>query len=151
MLNRHRPCHRVCVFGSARFCSEFCLRARSLRTVTVFFEFFVLFCVLRCFSVPMAGSMSKCARLTRSKQLRFVAKIHVSMCRFPYIGKCCSELSRVVGKDRDATWLRGAYQNIYLSLYVRQRYIWVNIQFKGHLVSFGYSERIYALCGSEFF
>ena len=27
----------------------------------------------------------------------------------------------------------------------------VNIQFKGHLVSFGYSERIYALCGSEFF
>ena len=27
---------------------------------------------------------------------------------------------------------------------------WVNIQFKGHLVSFGYSERIYALCGSEF-
>ena len=28
---------------------------------------------------------------------------------------------------------------------------WVNIQFKGHLVSFGYSERIYALCGSEFF
>ena len=30
-------------------------------------------------------------------------------------------------------------------------YLWVNIQFKGHLVSFGYSERIYALCGSEFF
>ena len=28
---------------------------------------------------------------------------------------------------------------------------WVNIQFKGHLESFGYSERIYALCGSEFF
>ena len=31
-----------------------------------------------------------------------------------------------------------------------QVYIRVNIQFKGHLVSFGYSERIYALCGSEF-
>ena len=30
-------------------------------------------------------------------------------------------------------------------------HIRVNIQFKGHLVSFGYSERIYALCGSEFF
>ena len=27
----------------------------------------------------------------------------------------------------------------------------VNIQFKGHLVSFGYSERIYELCGSNFF
>ena len=27
----------------------------------------------------------------------------------------------------------------------------VNIQFKGHLVYFSYSERIYALCGSEFF
>ena len=27
----------------------------------------------------------------------------------------------------------------------------VNIQFKGHLLSFGYSERVYALCGSEFF
>ena len=26
----------------------------------------------------------------------------------------------------------------------------VNIQFKGHLMSFGFSERIYALCGSEF-
>ena len=27
----------------------------------------------------------------------------------------------------------------------------VNIQFKGHLVSSGYSERVYELCGSEFF
>ena len=27
----------------------------------------------------------------------------------------------------------------------------VNIQFKGHIVSFGYSERIYELCGSNFF
>ena len=27
----------------------------------------------------------------------------------------------------------------------------MNIQFKGHLVSFGYSERIYELIGSEFF
>ena len=27
----------------------------------------------------------------------------------------------------------------------------VNIQFKGHLVSFGYFERIYVLCGSDFF
>ena len=54
-------------------------------------------------------------------QLRFVAKIHVSMCRFSYIGKCCSEVSRAVGKDGDATWPRGAYQNSYLSLYVRQQ------------------------------
>ena len=30
-------------------------------------------------------------------------------------------------------------------------FFWVNIQFRGHLVSFGYSERIYALCRSEFF
>ena len=59
-------------------------------------------------------------------QLRFVAKIHVSMCRFPYIGKCCSELSRAVGKDGDATWPRGANQNSYL--YVRQRYIYVKIR-----------------------
>ena len=29
--------------------------------------------------------------------------------------------------------------------------LWVDIQFKGHLVSFGYSERIYELCGSNFF
>ena len=28
---------------------------------------------------------------------------------------------------------------------------WVNIQFKGHFVSFGYSERIYVLCESDFF
>ena len=26
----------------------------------------------------------------------------------------------------------------------------MNIQFKGHLVYFGYSEQIYELCGSEF-
>ena len=54
-------------------------------------------------------------------QLQFFAKIHVSMCRFPYIGKCCSEVSRAVGTDGDATWLRGAYQNSYLSLYLRRR------------------------------
>ena len=61
-------------------------------------------------------------------QLRFIAKIHVSMCRFPCIGKCYSELSRAVGKDGDATWLCGAYQNSYLSLYVRKRYIYVKIR-----------------------
>ena len=68
-------------------------------------------------------------RKGRSKavQLRFFAKIHVSMCRFPYIGKCCSELSRAVGKDGDATWPRRAYQNSYLSLYVHQRYIYVTV------------------------
>ena len=65
--------------------------------------------------------------LSKAVQLRFVAKIHVSMCRFPYIGNCCSELCRAVGKDGDATWPRGAYQNSYLSLYVRQRYIYVKI------------------------
>ena len=27
----------------------------------------------------------------------------------------------------------------------------MNIQFKGHFVSFGYSERIYVLCESDFF
>ena len=58
---------------------------------------------------------------SEAMQLRFVAKIHVSMCRFPYIGKCCSEVSHAVGKDGDATWLRGAYQNSYLSLYLRQQ------------------------------
>ena len=61
-------------------------------------------------------------------QLRFVAKIHVSMCRFPYIRKCCSEVSRAVGKDRDATWLRGAYQNSCLSLYVCQQCTYVKIR-----------------------
>ena len=34
----------------------------------------------------------------------------------------------MVGKDGDATWLRGAYQNSYLSLCVRQRYIYVKIR-----------------------
>ena len=29
--------------------------------------------------------------------------------------------------------------------------LWVNIQFKGHLVYFDYFERIYELCGSELF
>ena len=50
------------------------------------------------------------------------------MCQFSYIGKCCSEMSRAVGKDGDATWLRGANQNSYLSLYVHQRYIYVKIR-----------------------
>ena len=78
-----------------------------------------------------------CRHRGRSKavQLRFITKIHVSMCRFPYIGKCCSELSRAVSKDRDATWLHGAYQISYLSLYVRQCYIYVKIR-SAVLVSF---------------
>ena len=54
-------------------------------------------------------------------QLRFFAKIHVSMFRFPLIGKCFSEVCRAVGTNRDAAWLRVAYQNSYLSLYVRRR------------------------------
>ena len=72
-------------------------------------------------------------RKGRSKavQMRLVAKIHVSMCRFPYIGKFCSAMSRAVGKDGDATWLRGAYQNSYLSLYVRQQCTHVKIRFNG--------------------
>ena len=74
--------------------------------------------------------MGRCKGRSKAMQMRFVAKIDVSMCRFPYIGKCCSELSRAVSKDRDATWLRGAYQNSYLSLYVRQHCIYVKI----HLV-----------------
>ena len=49
------------------------------------------------------------------------------MCRFPYIGICCSEVGRAVGKDGDATWLCGAYQNSYLSLYVRQQCTYVKI------------------------
>ena len=60
-------------------------------------------------------------------QLRLVTKIHVSMCRFPYVGKFCSEVVCAVGKDRDATWLRGAYQNSYLSLYMRQQRTYVRI------------------------
>ena len=39
---------------------------------------------------------------------------------------------------------------LYVNVFVSRQHTWVNIQFKGHLVSFGYSERIYALCGSEF-
>ena len=50
------------------------------------------------------------------------------MCLHLYIGKCCSELSRAVGKDGDAAWPRGAYQKSYLSLSVRQRYIYVKIR-----------------------
>ena len=50
------------------------------------------------------------------------------MCRFAYIGKCCSEVSRAVGTDGDATWLHEAYQNSYLSLYVRQRCTSVKIR-----------------------
>ena len=50
------------------------------------------------------------------------------MCRFPLIGKCCSELSRAVGKDGDVTWPRGAYQDSYLSLCVCRRYICVKIR-----------------------
>ena len=61
-------------------------------------------------------------------QLRLVTKIHVSICLFPYIGKSYSELSRAVGKDRDATWLSGAYQNSYLNLYVRQQCTYVKIR-----------------------
>ena len=61
-------------------------------------------------------------------QLRFVAKIHVSMCQFPYFGKCFSEVSHASGKDRDATWLCGSYQNGYLSLYVRQQCTYVKIR-----------------------
>ena len=61
-------------------------------------------------------------------QLRFFANIHVSMCLFPYIGKCCSEVSCAVGTDGDATWLRGAYQNSYPSLYVRRRCTSVKIR-----------------------
>ena len=73
--------------------------------------------------------MGRRKKWSKAVQVRFGAKIHVSMCRSPYIGKCCSELSRAVGKDRDATWPRGAYQTSYLSLYVRQRYIYVKMSF----------------------
>ena len=41
--------------------------AGALRTVAVFYEFFVLFCDLRCLSVLVSGSLSKCAGLTRSR------------------------------------------------------------------------------------
>ena len=34
--------------------------------------------------------------------------------------------------------------------FYRSKHTRVNIQFKGNLVSFGYSERIYELCGSVF-
>ena len=41
--------------------------------------------------------------------------------------------------------------NVSVALVMVDRHSRVNIQFKGHLVSFGYSELIYALCGSEIF
>ena len=84
-------------------------------TIPVVFELVLFDGVVRCVVVPVAGSHSKCAGLTRSNettlpfirisktlplltmtlygpseavQLRFVAKIHVCMCQFPYTGKC---------------------------------------------------------------
>ena len=53
--------------------------------------------------------------------LRFFAKIHVSMFRVPYIGKCFSDVCRAVGTNGDATWLPVAYQSSCLNLYVRRR------------------------------
>ena len=37
---------------------------------------------------------------SEAAQLRFVAKIHVCMCQFPYIGKCFSGVCRLVGHKR---------------------------------------------------
>ena len=56
---------------------------------------------------------------SEAAQLRFVAKIHVCMCQFPYTGKC---FSGVCLTNRDATWLSVAYLSNCPSLYVRRRY-----------------------------
>ena len=54
--------------------------------------------------------------------LRFVSKIHASMLRVPYIGKCLFVVCRAMGTIGDATWLPVACQNNYLSLSVRRRF-----------------------------
>ena len=65
MLNRHRPC--LCLrFSSLLFGILF--ESRFPSNCHSIFEFFVLVCVSRCFSVPMAGSLSKCAGFTRSRE-----------------------------------------------------------------------------------
>ena len=51
--------------------------------------------------------------------LQFVAKIHASMLRVLYIGKCSSDGCRAVGTNGDTTWLPVDYQNRCLNLYVR--------------------------------
>ena len=59
---------------------------------------------------------------SEAPQLRFVAKIHVCMCQFPYTGKYFSGVCRAVGTNGDATWLRIVYPSYCPSLYVRRRY-----------------------------
>ena len=59
---------------------------------------------------------------SEAAQLRFVSKIHVGMCQFPYTGKKNSGVCRAVGTNGDATWLRVAYLSNCPSLYVRRPY-----------------------------
>ena len=54
-----------------------------------------------------------------------------------------------INNNNNVYYLKHTYVCNMYTYYIHNS-IWVNIQFKGHLVSFGYSERIYALCGSEF-
>ena len=53
---------------------------------------------------------------SEAAQLRFVAKIHVCMCQFPYTGKYFSGVCRAVGTNGVA------YLSDCPSLYVRRRY-----------------------------
>ena len=65
--------------------------------------------------------MVHCKGWSEAVLLRFVAKIHASMLRVHYIGKCLSVVCRAVGTIRDATWLPVACRNNYLNLSVRRR------------------------------
>ena len=55
-------------------------------------------------------------------QLRFVGKIHVNMCRAPYIGTYLFDLCLVGGLTGDAKWLRVTYLNNFRNQYWRPRY-----------------------------
>ena len=50
------------------------------------------------------------------------AKIHVNMCRAPYIGTCHFDVCRMGGLAGDATWLRATYLSSFLSQCWRQQY-----------------------------
>ena len=55
-----------CVILTTKFISDIILLIQD--HFPVVFEFVVFDCVLRCVAVPVAGSHSKCAGLTRSRE-----------------------------------------------------------------------------------
>ena len=65
--------------------------------------------------------MGRRKKQPEAAQLRFVTKIHVCMCQFPYTGKKNSRVCRAVGTNGDATWLRVAHLSNCPSLYVCRR------------------------------